>query len=135
MSQRPFDAIASLRQQLDEANETIRQLRQSFATPAAARYRGLRAGRTERTILEALLATNGTVSRATLNRLVGISIGRIGDVGAKTIDVAIARLRPKLRQLDVPIFIGTAWGDGYYLTELHKQRLSDIRYNIEVEPS
>jgi DNA-binding response OmpR family regulator len=126
------EVIAQLRDQLAEANETIRQLTEVARGPSSVRYRGVDASRSERAILEVLSTTDGIVSRRMMRRVVGAAIGRLTDCSIKTVDVSVCRLRARLRQLTPPIFIGTAWGEGYYMTQLHKDRLSALRYLLEL---
>jgi DNA-binding response OmpR family regulator len=128
---RPTDRIANLLEELAEARETIRQLREGLTVSTAPRYRGLSASVAERAIIEALLRAPGLMHRDTLNDLLDITLHRIDAVDPKVINVQVCRLRRKLAALVPPIEIQTAWGDGYYMTDENKERIRDIRWPVD----
>lgn len=125
------DTVQSLRLQLEEAREIIRQLGENFAIPRGVAYRGVHLSRSELTILEVLLVTEGIAPRPMLRRFVDIALGQFGETGPNTIDCAICRMRRKFEVLAHPVSIVSVYGQGYYLPNEHKQRLHSIRYFLQ----
>jgi two-component system cell cycle response regulator CtrA len=119
--------VASLRDQLDEANETIRQFRNAMAASPLIRYRGLRLSRSERCILEALLNANGLLSKHQLRHAIDAELTRIEAPDLKSVDVVVCRLRKRLRPFSV--VISTEWGRGYYLDLDARATLLSLRYS------
>lgn len=125
---RPDPLVIALREKIEELEETIRQLRAEDVIPA---WNGLRVTPSERALLSALATSRGICSHTyLLNRLLSRN-----EVFPKTIDVFICRLRKKLRALDPPILIETAWGGGYLMDDRNRAVLAERRVKNEGTPT
>lgn len=119
--------MESLREQLEEALETIRQLRETLRPPNGARFDGLVLTETERVLVTMLLAATLPCGRARLTDRVGLALNRAVAVGDGAVAVQICRLRKKFRALDPPIAISSAWKVGYWMETIDKERLLERR--------
>lgn len=98
---------------LNEANETIRQLRE-LLTPVVpfTSYRGMRVTRTERLVLDCLMTGNAR-GRDLLNARIAHLNKHRSPVGDKNIDVLICRLR---KVLPPNVTIETVRGEGFCMS-------------------
>lgn len=113
----------SLREQLEEALETIRQLREALCPPRGARFEGLVLTETEEVIVTILLDAASPFGTSRLTDRVGITLNRENFVGDKAVAVQICRLRKKLNALTPPITISSAWRIGYWMEPMDKDQL------------
>ena len=116
----------SMRDELDEERETIRQLREELV-PALGRpeYLALKLTRSECAILESLRKARGLVAKSSLLYRLDIANNHSA-ASDNSLKVHINRLRAKLGALDPPIRIGLAYGLGYYLTPEDKAWLEAL---------
>lgn len=119
--------MASLRAERDEAREEVRYLREAITPSPLIEYDMLRISRSERAILEALLAAKGLLSVEQLRRHIDAALGRADVVHAKSVHVALCRLRVRLGELRPPVLVRTQWGLGYYLDDENKARIAARR--------
>ena len=121
--------VARLRAELDEANETIRQLRHQRTSDPTIGYGALRLSRAEKVVIERLYsACPSTVHRGDLRDVIDVRLNRTDAVSCDTVDVVICRLRRKFRMLRAPaISISTEWGEGSFLSVENRDRLDEIR--------
>lgn len=125
---RPDPVVIALREKIEELEETIRQLRAEDVIPA---WNGLRVTPSERALLSTLAARRGICSNTyLLNRLPSRR-----EVFPKALDVVVCRLRKKLRALEPPILIETAWGGGYLMDDANRAMLAERRVKSEGNPA
>jgi DNA-binding response OmpR family regulator len=105
------------KEQLDEANETIRQLRAILRPPPGAHFpREWGLTPAEARLLH-LLAVRGEASH---DALLVAGEHRVGSgLDLNTLKVEIHRIRAKLAPVGVKI--GTSWGNGYYLSDTSRE--------------
>jgi hypothetical protein len=115
--------MESLREQLEEARETIRQLRETLRPPHGARFDGLVLTETEGVIVTMLLAAALPCGRGRLTDRVGLALNRTDAAGDGAVAVRICGLRKKLKALDPPVTISSAWKVGYWMEPIDKERL------------
>ncbi len=111
------------RERLDEAEETIRQLRQLIVPPVVLRWtRGFTPTPSEWIVLNCLARASDPCSAEFLRGRLDIAF----DSGAtsKSANVLICKLRRKLKCLTPPIEIFTNWGVGYWMDEENKALLA-----------
>lgn len=113
----------SLREQLEEAIETIRQMREALCPPRGARFEGLALTETEEVIITIFLDAASPFGTSRLTDRVGITLNREHSVGDKAVAVQICRLRKKLNALTPPITISSAWRIGYWMEPTDKDQL------------
>jgi DNA-binding response OmpR family regulator len=118
---------AQLQEELDEANETIRCLRETLAeSRTAMRVPGVHLTRSERAILWSLKAGN-TVTKEYLRKRIDAALERWDDVfGIESVTVHLVRLRRKLAQLTPPIVIENDFGVGFFLDKENRARLAQL---------
>lgn len=116
-----MDQALSLREQLEEANETIRQLREAMRP--AAPYIGLSLSPAEEAILAMLLTSSVPCGSARINTRVGIVLNRVS-ASNRVVAVQVCRLRKKLAVLDPPVKISSfPLRPGYWMEPSDKERL------------
>src|ERR1700733_3368614 len=108
----PDEQIAALREALSEARETIRQLQKESSNPTTKLYEGIKLTKTERMVLDILVAANGVCSRDRLLNGLYLSQGKECPT-EKVINVMICRIRQKVAPHRVDI--GTVHGYGYMM--------------------
>lgn len=85
--------------------------------------RGLSLTRAEQGVLYALLSTRAPVSLARCRTSMDSMLGLMENGTHRSMQVALARLRPKLLTLDPPIEIQTLYGFGIWLDDENRARL------------
>lgn len=118
-----MDDIATLRDQLAERDETIRQLR-ALKLPPEAPYRGLGFSLTERVILAALMNARGVCSRAHLIDCIALSRDRETSMEPKAIDVVLCRVRQRLALVGFPRVIKIERGEGWMIEQNDRARVA-----------
>ncbi len=114
MARDPRDEeIATLR-------EEVRQLKALLGPQGAAVYPGLMLTRGDRRLLDILMETEGTCANEWLAEQL--------DMTVLTLKTAICRLRPKL-----PVEIVTVWGEGVYIADIDKRRLTTMKETSNAE--
>jgi len=112
-----------LSEQLDEANETIRQLRDSLRPTRLAFYRGVHLSKTETGLVDAM-RYDGIRSYEYLIARIDVAGGH--DVPtAANLGVLICRLRKKLAQLNVTI--ENQYGVGFSMTPASIATMAALR--------
>jgi hypothetical protein len=128
-----------LREQLDEAREEIRQLKQQLREALTGSpglpYPELHLSKSERFYLEMIVNCRGiSVTSRMFDawQFVRIRNGNREPELLKSVSVLICRLRKKLAKFG--IVISTAWGTGFYLTGENRARLADLS-GLSEEPA
>ena len=110
-----------LRDQLEEAHEQIRQLRETVRPSNVTRYRGLDLTRTEQAALQILVTAQGACSNERLFQGLYGSRCEASQPTSRIISVFICRLRRKLRPHGIEI--DTLRGVGLFIRPQSKERL------------
>jgi DNA-binding response OmpR family regulator len=126
-----MDTNASLREELNEARETIRLLREIINPCEHARYHGLCLSKNDRAILQALIRTKRPLDHRHLRAAMDVEHGHY-DADPISVDVALSRLRPKLAGLDPPVTIINRRGDGWCLDDAGRELLAARRVEYAV---
>jgi hypothetical protein len=132
---RPMDHIAALRAKLDEAEETIRQLKETIRPGGLIWYNGLELSRVELVIMNVLLIRTTPISQSRLRMAVDTAMAFREPGSPKSIDVRMVYLRRKLWAVDPPITIKTSYGFGFFMDDENKARLLARRRDITSEVS
>ena len=118
---------ARLRNELAEAHETIRYLREAMAAPLAIRWRGLRLTRSERVLLAAIAETPGRIDQERLRTRLDVARGRHDTTAAKSVGVLLCKLRRKLRVQAPRVTVRNEYGVGYWLDDESRSELAALR--------
>jgi DNA-binding response OmpR family regulator len=110
-----------LTEQLNEANETILQLRESLRPTILAYYRGVQLSKTETNLVDAM-RHEGVRSYDYLTAQMGVDVGRRTPA---SLAVVICRLRKKLAQLNVTI--ENQYGVGFSMTPASIATMGTLR--------
>ena len=115
--------IAELRNQLQQAQETILQLRQLLQVQGGNRYKGVKLTKNQGTIVDMLFTTNGICTKESLYEKLYLS--RQGyKPDRKIIREMLCVIRKKLEPYGVNI--ETVYDVGYTMTSEGKARLSGL---------
>jgi DNA-binding response OmpR family regulator len=113
----------ALSELLDEANETIRQLRESLLPTSLAFYRGVRLSKTETSLLDSM-RYDGVRSFDYLTARMA-AVTHHDRPSADTLRVTICRLRKKLALLNVTI--ESQYGVGFSMTPVSIAAMAALR--------
>lgn len=115
------------REQLEEANETIRQLRAAMRLPDGMCFEGITLTKVNGIIVLMLLEANGPCSAAKINDRLELALNRSNPVSDSVVSLYIFRLRKKLSILDPPVRIKRTRPVGYWMEPGDKARLLERR--------
>lgn len=119
--------VAQLEDELARAKEELRWIRDSMKPDELAVFHGVKISRSERIILHALETTEGRVSNKNLRRRLDVVLECIDESSLKSVDVAVCHLRKKLRALNPPIEIENEYGGWFFLDDVNKKRVAELR--------
>lgn len=115
----------TLREQLDEAKERIRELEAALRTSGIAFYENLNPTLEQSVMLEALLHASAPLATHSLRLRLNIAVNVTHEVDDRSVEMVIHRLRKRL--LPHGIFIARERGVGFYIDPENKRRLRAIR--------
>jgi DNA-binding winged helix-turn-helix (wHTH) protein len=122
-SNRDKKLIAELRDQLEQAQETILRLNELLQAQGGNLYRGVKLTRNQQTVVDILLATSGICSKESLCAALYAS-RRCHKPKPKTIRETISSIR---KQLELHgIYIETVFNRGYIMNDETKDKLREL---------
>ena len=122
--------IAELRDELDQAQATILQLRQLLRAQSRHPHEEIKLTPTQRKVVDILLQTDGSSSKEVLyDALYASKQGHAPD--PKILREIIRLIRMKLRPYRIEI--GLVFGKGYTMSGTSKAKLNTLIYELEAE--
>lgn len=125
------EIIAALREQLDEANETILQFREErrrMVLVSGAAFDGpVLFTRAEWAICETLYRMHGVVHWEVLAGAIGAVMRKPRSPNDNSLKVLICKLRKKLAALSPPVLIKTRYGEGFYFDPEARTAFEQLR--------
>ncbi len=119
------DTIATLRGELDEAREQIRELQAALRPNSIPLYRDLTPTVAQSVVLEVLLDATAPTSVHALRLWLNVATNVVHEVDDRSVEMVIHRLRIRLAPFGIAI--GRARGQGFYLDAENKARLRALR--------